>query len=132
MEITHSHINLHASQSYVVNTLLTDVLGLKSGHRPNFPFNGEWLYQDDKALIHIIESNNLQQCTFDHIAFDTDMSLKNLTQKLQQNALKYNIRQFPDSNTIQDFVRVGEVELVPLETSSQQHLNVYSQLQELL
>ena len=134
MAITFNHLNLLASQSHAASSLLADVLRLKSGHRPNFPFNGEWLYQEDKALIHIIESNNPQQCTIGHIAFDTDMSLKSLTQKLQQNAIKYNVRQVPDSNVIQVFVRVGEVvfELITLDTSSQQNFDIFSQHQELL
>jgi hypothetical protein len=134
MAITFNHLNLLASQSNDASYLLTDVLGLKSGCRPNFPFSGEWLYQGDEALIHIIESNKPQQCSIGHIAFDTDMSLQNLTQKLQQGGIKYNVRQVPDSNLIQVFVRAGEVvfELITSDRSSQQNFDVFSQHQELL
>ncbi|MCL1056730.1 hypothetical protein CXF83_04060 [Shewanella sp. Choline-02u-19] len=133
MAITFNHLNLLASAGNEATYLLTDVLGLKNGNRPNFPFKGSWLYQGDQALIHIIESDT-QQCGIGHIAFDTDMSLETLTQKLQQNATRYNVRQVPDSNVIQVFVRAGEVifELITLDTSSQQNFDVFNQHQELL
>ncbi|MCJ8301427.1 hypothetical protein [Shewanella sp.] len=133
MAITFNHLNLLASEGSEATSLLTDVLGLESGCRPNFPFKGTWLYQGDQALIHIIESDK-QQCSIGHIAFETDMSLQTLTQKLQQAAIKYNVRQVPDSKLIQVFVRAGEVifELIILDTSSQRDFDVFNQHQELL
>lgn len=132
MAITFNHLNLLTTHNSDAITLLTEVMGLTDGSRPRFPFKGQWLYQGDEALIHIIESD-VPQCSIGHVAFDTDMSLEVLTQKLRSSGIKHNIRQVPDSNVIQVFVRAGEVvfELITLDTSSQQNFDVFSQHQEL-
>lgn len=133
MAITFNHLNLLTSEHSDAMYLLTEVLELTDGRRPRFPFKGQWLYQGDQALIHMIESD-VPQCRIGHVAFDTDMSLEALTLKLQSSSIKYNVRQVPDSNVIQVFVRAGEVvfELITLNTPSQQHFDVFSQHQELL
>lgn len=133
MAITFSHLNLLTTKNSDAIHLLTEVLGLTDGSRPRFPFKGQWLYQGDEALIHIIESDE-PQCSIGHVAFDTDMNLEVLTQKLQRSGIKYNVRQVPDSKVIQVFIRADEVifELITMDTSSQQNFDVFSQHQELL
>jgi len=130
--ITFNHLNLLTTHNSDAITLLTEVMGLTDGSRPRFPFKGQWLYQGDDALIHIIESD-VPQCSIGHVAFDTDMRLEVLTQKLQRSGIKYNARQVPDSKVIQVFIRADEVifELITTDTSSQHNFDVFSQHQEL-
>ena len=108
-------------------------MGLASGSRPNFPFQGQWLYQGDKALIHVIESDK-QQAEIGHIAFEIDVKLDVLTQKLNQGQIKYNVRQVPDSELVQVFVRTGNVvfELITIDKPNQQEFDIFSQHEELL
>jgi catechol 2,3-dioxygenase-like lactoylglutathione lyase family enzyme len=50
-----------------------DVLGLKVGPRPNIPFPGAWLYQEDRAVVHIMVTDAFDigpTAGFDHIAFN--------------------------------------------------------------
>ena len=132
MAITFNHLNLLMSKDSGANYLLTEVMGLASGSRPNFPFKGLWLYQGDKALIHVIESDK-QQTDIGHIAFEIDMKLETLTQKLNLGKIKYNVRQVPDSELVQVFVRTGNVvfELITIDKPNQQEFDIFSQHEEL-
>ncbi len=134
MEVTFNHLNLLASADSNVVNILVDVLGLEVGSRPNFPFKGQWLYQGDQALVHIIESEEKQVCRFGHIAFDIKMSLAELTMKLQQQALKYSIFQVPDSRIVQVFVKVGELvfELQTEHENNPQQFDTFRHHQELV
>ncbi|AQS38134.1 hypothetical protein Sps_02987 [Shewanella psychrophila] len=134
MAITFNHLNLLASAHSDAVKIFVDVLGLEIGSRPNFPFKGQWLYQGDQALVHIIESEEEQACRLGHIAFDINMSLPELTMKLQQQALKYNIFQVPDSSIVQVFVKLGDLvfELQTKHVNSQQAFDIFSHHQELL
>jgi catechol 2,3-dioxygenase-like lactoylglutathione lyase family enzyme len=39
-------------------TFFVEVLGLRVGPRPNFKFNGAWLYADDKDVVHLVETEH--------------------------------------------------------------------------
>ncbi len=134
MAIRFNHLNLIASPDSRIQQMLANVLGLEIGSRPNFPFKGQWLYQGDKALIHIIEDDIEQECLFGHIAFELDMSLQDLVCKLQQEEIQYNVRQVPDSSIVQVFVRAGDMvfELITSDTLGQQKFATFNQHEELL
>ena len=109
MAIRFNHLNIVAAENSKLQNLLVDILGLNVGYRPEFPFGGAWLYQGDKALVHIIESKCVQTCEFGHIAFDVDMNLPVLTHQLNQLSLKYNVRQVPDSVVLQVFIKLDKL-----------------------
>lgn len=134
MAIAFNHLNLLASADSDIVNVFVDVLGLEVGNRPNFPFKGQWLYQGEQALVHIIESEEADVCRLGHLAFDTKMSLADLTFKLQQHELKYTVRQVPDSNIVQIFVKAGELvfELQTEHENNQQQFDTFSHHQELL
>lgn len=134
MAITFNHLNILAPAGNQCTSLFIDVLGLNVGERPNFPFNGHWLYQSEQALIHVIEENDIEAEAIGHIAFDVDMNLKELTDKLQQKSLPYRIHQVPDSDVVQVFLRMGGwvLELQTIDQSQQYTFPIFSQLQELV
>ncbi|GGI66927.1 hypothetical protein GCM10007978_00130 [Shewanella hanedai] len=45
MTMTFNHLNLLASADSQELKVFVDILGLKEGERPCFPFKGSWLYQ---------------------------------------------------------------------------------------
>jgi len=49
------HLNIRCSSKDIpaIERFYGDVLGLKTGYRPNFKFGGIWLYDGDDALIHV-------------------------------------------------------------------------------
>ena len=49
------HVNLRTTQLDEMIRWYTDVLGLKQGWRPHFPFPGAWLYAGDHAVVHLVD-----------------------------------------------------------------------------
>ncbi len=48
------HVNLRTTQLDTLVDWYTDVLGLRAGERPDFPFPGAWLYAGDAAIVHLV------------------------------------------------------------------------------
>lgn len=49
------HVNLRTAQLDAMIGWYTEVLGLRSGPRPNFPFPGAWMYAGEAAVVHLVE-----------------------------------------------------------------------------
>jgi catechol 2,3-dioxygenase-like lactoylglutathione lyase family enzyme len=49
------HLNIRCSPEDIpaIERFYGDVLGLKTGYRPDFKFGGIWLYDGDNPLIHV-------------------------------------------------------------------------------
>ena len=72
------HINIRCAESDLpaVEKFYGEVLGLRKGPRPNFPFNGIWLYDGEDPIVHVsgrFPANSIVQDkhngSVDHIAF---------------------------------------------------------------
>jgi catechol 2,3-dioxygenase-like lactoylglutathione lyase family enzyme len=48
-----SHYNVRTRQTTETRDFYVDVLGLREGPRPEFPFPGHWLYCGDQDVLHI-------------------------------------------------------------------------------
>ena len=90
------HVNLNTK--YLEETInFYTLLGLVDGPRPDFDFNGSWLYLDpdlQTACIHLVETVNQQHIegsgTVDHIAFRCDIERLTETQnKLDEAEIEY-------------------------------------------
>jgi catechol 2,3-dioxygenase-like lactoylglutathione lyase family enzyme len=56
MKITQlDHVNLRTSKLDEMVNWYADVLGLKSGVRPDFPFPGAWIYVGKSPVIHLVQ-----------------------------------------------------------------------------
>ncbi|OYU41562.1 MAG: diguanylate cyclase, partial [Burkholderiales bacterium PBB4] len=53
-----NHFNLRAPQPLLdrIRDFYVDVLGMKAGWRPPFPFPGYWLYLEEHAILHLVEA----------------------------------------------------------------------------
>lgn len=49
------HVNIRTAKLDTLTEWYVDVLGLRVGDRPNFPFPGAWLYAGDQAVVHLVE-----------------------------------------------------------------------------
>ncbi|MEM0924225.1 MAG: VOC family protein [Pseudomonadota bacterium] len=49
------HVNLRTNRLAEMRDWYVDVLGLSEGWRPDFAFDGAWLYAGDLAIVHLIE-----------------------------------------------------------------------------
>lgn len=67
-----NHVNLTTHRLDEMVRFYSDILQLKPGKRPPFTFNGVWLYLDDTAILHLVE---------------TDIELRNQEPKINHFAL---------------------------------------------
>ena len=49
-----NHVSLRTTQLDAMIDWYTNVLGMRSGDRPNFPFPGAWMYAGDNAAVHLV------------------------------------------------------------------------------
>jgi catechol 2,3-dioxygenase-like lactoylglutathione lyase family enzyme len=68
------HVNIRTHDLEATRDFYVDVLGLREGDRPPFPFPGLWLYDDTVAVIHVIglsaaDPRVAGSGTIDHVAF---------------------------------------------------------------
>lgn len=50
------HVNVRTAQLEPMIAWYSEVLGLRRGDRPDFPFAGAWMYAGDSALVHLVDS----------------------------------------------------------------------------
>ena len=48
------HINIRTARLSEMTAWYGEVLGMKPGWRPAFPFPGAWLYAGDQPLVHLV------------------------------------------------------------------------------
>ena len=75
-----------------------DILGFTPGPRPAFSFPGAWLYNDGRAVLHVVERSVIPEGggVLDHIAFwGTDPS--SYLAKLKARGIKHDLRRLPAS-----------------------------------
>lgn len=95
----------------IVRHFFCHIVGLTDGARPPFSFDGHWLYQGDKAVIHLIKSNANHPpartpSRIDHIAFrvDSETEWNKLIDRLQGDDIAYQTADVPASGERQLFV----------------------------
>lgn len=96
-----------------------DVLGLRTGPRPPFKFDGLWIYAGDVACIHVAgrdsydrtsrtdanpaDANDHGSGSVDHIAFAaTDYD--ELVRRFERHGVRYRVTQVPGKDLRQLFV----------------------------
>ena len=67
------HVNVRTANLDAMVAFYSDVLGLKPGRRPDFPFPGAWLYLGDQAYVHLVAARTPPEAggnvTLEHFAF---------------------------------------------------------------
>lgn len=107
-----NHFNLRAPQPLLdqIRDFYVDVLGMKAGWRPPFPFPGYWLYLDGIAILHLVEAPSdspapsLVAGTLDHVAFSCT-GLAEFEARLQSQGIEYRKVSVPGTSQRQLFVK---------------------------
>ena len=75
-----------------------DILGFTAGPRPAFSFRGAWLYNDGRAVLHVVEKSSIPDGggVLDHIAF-FGKNVSEYVAKLKARAVKYDLRRLPEN-----------------------------------
>ncbi len=55
------HVNIRTANLQAMVAWYDDILGMKTGPRPDFPFGGAWLYCDGFPIVHLVEVKRGQQ-----------------------------------------------------------------------
>ncbi len=76
----------------------SDVMGFEVGPRPAFAFPGAWLYNDGKAILHVVERPEIPTSAgiLDHIAF-WGSDLPSYLRRLKNRNLEYDLRRLPEN-----------------------------------
>jgi catechol 2,3-dioxygenase-like lactoylglutathione lyase family enzyme len=104
------HVNIAAPLDLLekVRDFYCDVLGLTEGFRPNFSQDGYWLYAKDKALVHLVVSENHhaneRQGYFDHFALRTT-GKEQVIERLHRHQVEYTRNYLQDIGLTQIFCR---------------------------
>ncbi|HEV7856031.1 MAG TPA: VOC family protein [Herminiimonas sp.] len=105
------HATIVTPHLEAVRHFFLHIVGLTEGTRPPFSFEGHWLYQDDKPIIHLIKSysNHPPAKTpsrIDHIAFRVadETEWNALTTRLQEEGIASQTAEVPATGERQLFV----------------------------
>jgi hypothetical protein len=115
------HLSLvTSSPSDSTATALADLLGLRIGYRPPFPFPGRWFYNGEQAHLHVIDSPttlapDAPATVISHIAFRSNVSLKSLLPRLNGTGKPYRVMRVPEEQTVQIFVQLNTDLLIELD-----------------
>ncbi|MDZ4777027.1 MAG: VOC family protein [Alphaproteobacteria bacterium] len=101
-----NHANISTVKLEETRAFFVDVLGLKMGPRPDFPFAGAWLYVGDQAVLHIVERNKARtpDGALDHFSLtvgDFDAALA----QLDSAGVPYVAQDIPDGFGRQAFLK---------------------------
>jgi catechol 2,3-dioxygenase-like lactoylglutathione lyase family enzyme len=91
------HFTIVTKDAKVTTEFYRDIMGFEPGPRPNFAFPGVWLYNQGKAVLHVIEKPEIPDgCgVLDHMAF-WGTGLAEYIGKLKARGLKYDLRRLPE------------------------------------
>lgn len=102
------HINIGTDRLEETRTFFRDILGLTEGWRPDFPFDGAWLYAGDGAVVHLVRLDEAKaassEAALDHFAFRID-DYDGLVSRLEAAGVAYRSIDIPRTPIRQIFIR---------------------------
>lgn len=110
-----NHFNIMGSRSVIdeVRDFYVDVIGLSEGWRPDFDFEGHWLYAGDAPILHLMVSEQESEAAnngttprtgqLDHIAL-TAADLVSVEARLIELGQVYKKKVIPGFNVTQLFL----------------------------
>lgn len=100
-----NHVLVLTSDLKAMECFWTKLIGLQVGERPPFPFNGVWIYSDNKPLVHIAEqaASAFGNGAIAHVALEGS-DYKSLIKRLNTNSYLYTEKAVPLSGERQVFI----------------------------
>lgn len=98
------HVNLRTVQLAKMIAWYEGILLLKSGDRPNFPFNGAWIYAGNIPVVHLVEVDTAppeaSDLALEHAAFYA-AGLSDFLLRLQAAGEKFRVVRVPGMPLVQ-------------------------------
>jgi catechol 2,3-dioxygenase-like lactoylglutathione lyase family enzyme len=87
-----NHFNVLTDDVEATRAFYVGVLGLEEGYRPDFSFDGLWLYAGGRPILHVSAAKlpDDRAGVIDHIAF-TSTDLKGTLARLDSHRIKYRL-----------------------------------------
>lgn len=100
-----NHVLVLTTNLKAMECFWTKLIGLQVGERPPFPFNGIWIYSDDRPLIHIAEqaTSAFGNGAIAHVALE-GADYKALLERLGKSTYAYTEKVVPLSGELQVFI----------------------------
>ncbi len=91
------HFTIVTKDAAATEQFYRDVLEFVPGPRPNFSFPGVWLYNEGRAVLHIVQKSEVpaESGVLDHMAF-SGTGLGSYIAKLKARGLRYDLRRVPE------------------------------------
>ena len=95
------HVNIRTTRLDIMIDWYTNVLGMRSGARPDFPFPGAWMYAGGVAAVHLVGIDDKSgigsevDLKLEHFAFSATGGAK-FEAKLQEMSVKYRRADIPE------------------------------------
>ena len=87
------HVNIRTARLDEMRRFYTGVLGLEDGQRPDFGFDGAWLYLGDKAAVHLVPAKKTPAAEdpgIEHFAFRS-LGAADMMRKLRRSGIAFNV-----------------------------------------
>lgn len=98
------HVNVRTANLDKMVAWYGEMLGMKPGKRPNFPFPGAWLYTGDNAAIHLIGIDKApptqDDLQLEHFAFRAS-GFASLKSRLETAGERHDVNPVPDAGIVQ-------------------------------
>ena len=92
------HVNVRTYRLDEMVAWYSDVLGMPSGDRPDFPFPGAWIYAGDKPVIHLVgiepEAPQEGQPQIEHFALSAS-GIKEMVARLEAHNVEHRVSPVP-------------------------------------
>lgn len=107
---TLDHYSVRTVDVETTRSFYQDVIGLRDGPRPDFPFPGAWLYAGEHAVVHIIgiqktgpRDARADTGSLDHVAFAAS-DLPAMRKNLAARQIEFRERKVPGLDITQLFI----------------------------
>lgn len=103
------HVNTRSADVERTRAFYEQVIGLRVGDRPPFPFRGYWLYIGDQAVLHLVQradgdTHHAGTGNLDHVAFFA-RDYAGMRQRLVDRGMTFREAVVPRDGTRQIFVK---------------------------
>ncbi|MFJ2547798.1 hypothetical protein ACIOVF_15175 [Pseudomonas sp. NPDC087612] len=101
LDLQFDHLAFTTAADGELQAALQTLLGVEPGPRPAFPFPGQWLYQGDQALVHLIQGAHTE---LSHLALRTRQPASAVLERVRASGLAYQVALVPEQRICQLFV----------------------------
>jgi len=113
------HVNIATEKLAETRDFFVEVLGLAEGPRPDFAFEGHWLYADGRAIVHLQRARGpagpSSLSALNHAAFEVG-DIDAVAARLDARGVTYRMTQVPGAPVRQIFLEDPNGVLVELNS----------------